>query len=355
MEKCKEMLEKIADFYEKEGRALPWRESRDPYPVWLSEIMLQQTRVEAVIPYFHRFLSLFPTVSHLASAPEDDVLKAWEGLGYYSRARNLQKAAKVITEKHGGAFPQTHEGLLSLPGVGSYTAAAIGSVCFGLPTAAVDGNVLRVYARVFADGREVTAEAVKKDIRDRLNAHFPSGDRAGSVTQGFMEVGQRFCSPNGTPRCEGCPLADICSAHAEGKETLYPKRAQKKARKKVEKTVLLLHTATENGGVFLIRKRDEGGLLGGLWEFPSVDKLLSPEDAMEHAKDMGLSPLAALPSVSGIHIFTHLEWHMRGVLIECAPAFPNGLVAASAKELREKYAIASAFSVFKDFIFKELL
>ena len=355
MDKCKELLEKLADFYEKEGRRLPWRESTEPYRVWLSEIMLQQTRVEAVIPYFHRFLSLFPTVYDLANASEDAVLKAWEGLGYYSRARNLHKAAKEIVEKHGGTFPKTHEGLLSLSGVGEYTAAAIASVCYGLPTAAVDGNVLRVYARVFADGRTVTEESVKKDIRAHLATHFPSGKRAGSVTQGFMEVGQRFCSANGAPRCEGCPLADICLAHAEKKETLYPRRAPKKARKKIEKTVLLLHVASEGCSTFLIRKRDKKGLLGGLWEFPSVDKPLSPESAIEHAKSLGLSPLAALPSVSGVHVFTHLEWHMTGMLVECAPAIPEGLVAASAKELREKYAIASAFGVFKDFIFKELL
>ncbi len=355
MDKCKELLEKLADFYEKEGRYLPWRENTEAYRVWLSEIMLQQTRVEAVIPYFHRFLSLFPTVFDLASAPEDAVLKAWEGLGYYSRARNLHKAAKEIAQKHGGSFPKTYEELLSLSGVGEYTAAAIGSVCFGLPTAAVDGNVLRVYARVFADSREVTDGSVKKDIRARLNAHFPSGARAGSVTQGFMEIGQRFCSPNGMPRCEGCPLADICSAHAEGKETLYPHRAQKKERRKIEKTVLLLHVASDYGSAFLIRKRDEGGLLGGLWEFPSADEPLSPEGAMEYARSLGLMPLAALPSVSGVHIFTHLEWHMTGVLIECGNVLPDGFVAASAQDLREKYAIASAFGIFKDFIFKELL
>ena len=333
---------------------LPWRRNRDAYHVWLSEIMLQQTRVEAVIPYYEKFLSLFPTVYALAEAEEETLLKAWEGLGYYSRARNLHKAAKRIVSEYGGSFPKDYPSLLSLPGVGEYTAAAIGSVCFGLPTAAVDGNLLRIYARVFADGRDVTDGAVKKDIASRLSAAFPKGDAAGCVTQGFMEIGQRFCTPNGVPHCEGCPLNTLCAVAKSGEHGLYPFRKPKKARKRIDKTVLLLHIADEKGGAFLIRKREKNGLLGGLWEFPSVDKPLSPDEAIEYAKALGTSPLAALPTVSGVHIFTHLEWHMTGVLIECEAKSTGTLVAASADELRTRYPIASAFGVFKNFIFKEL-
>lgn len=354
MDKCKELLEKAAYFYQKEGRMLPWRQNRDPYRVWLSEIMLQQTRVEAVIPYFEKFLLLFPTVFDLARADEDALFKAWEGLGYYSRARNLHRAAKIVVKEYGGVFPADYEALLSLPGVGEYTAAAIGSVCFSLGRAAIDGNVLRIYARVFSDGRDITDAKVKKDIASRLNACYPEGEMAGHTTQGLMEIGQRFCLPNGAPKCASCPLRSLCEVADNGAFALYPFRKPKRARKKIRKTVLLLHLSGDMGGAFLIRKRAERGLLGGLWEFPSVDEPLSPEEAMEHAKTLGVTPLAALPCGEGVHIFTHLEWHMTGVLVECAPTVPDGFTAASAEALKSHYPIASAFRVFKDFIFKEL-
>ena len=351
---CKEMLEKIEIFYKKEGRALPWRRDRHPYHVWLSEIMLQQTRVEAVIPYYEKFLALFPTVFDLANAEEDALLKAWEGLGYYSRARNLHKAAKIIVSRHRGIFPDNYKEILSLPGVGEYTAAAIGSVCFGLPLAAVDGNVLRIYARVFADGRDITDAAVKKEVGRYLSQAFPAGDAAGHLTQGFMEIGQRFCTPNGAPHCTECPLCSICAVGKNGEYTRYPYRKPKKSRKQIKKTVLLLHIGDETGDAFLIRKRTSGGLLGGLWEFPSTDEELTPDMAMEHAKSLGVTPLAALPSVSGVHIFTHLEWHMQGILIECASGQIGALTPANVEELRDRYPIASAFKVFKEFIFERL-
>ncbi len=354
MDKCKELLEKSAYFYKKEGRMLPWRQNRDPYRVWLSEIMLQQTRIEAVIPYFEKFLLLFPTVFDLARADEDALFKAWEGLGYYSRARNLHRAAKIVVEEYGGVFPADYEALLSLPGVGEYTAAAIGSVCFSIPHAAIDGNVLRIYARVFSDARDISDTKVKKDIAKVLNAAYPEGDAAGYTTQGLMEIGQRFCIPNGEPKCNACPLRSLCDTQKNGEFARYPFRKPKRARKKLPKTVLLLHVTDDEGGAFLIRKRESTGLLGGLWEFPSVDEPLSPEEAMEHARALGVSPLAALPCGEGVHIFTHLEWHMRGVLIECAPTLPDGFTKATAKELKDLYPIASAFRVFKDFIFREL-
>ena len=350
MEKCKKMLSKLSDFYLTDGRKLPWRCDCDPYHVWISEIMLQQTRVEAVIPYYERFLSLFPTVFDLASAPEDVLLKAWEGLGYYSRARNLGKAAKVVAEKYGGVFPKDFNALLSLPGIGEYTAAAIASICFDLPYAAIDGNVLRIYARVFADGRDVTDAKVKKDIKEALESSFPKNGAA-AITQGFMDIGQRFCSPNGTPRCEECPLLSLCTVGQSGDYASFPYRKPKKPRRIIQKTVLLLHVADSEGGKFLIRKRPKEGLLGGLWEFPSVDESLSVEEAVKQASALGVSPLAALPAIAAVHIFTHLEWHMQGVLIECEGG-ASTLTAASAEELKEKYPIASAFRAFKDFIFE---
>ncbi len=348
MDKCKQLFEIIADFYRKEGRSLPWRESTEPYRVWLSEIMLQQTRVEAVIPYFHRFLDALPSVKALAEAEEETVLKLWEGLGYYSRARNLHRAAKAVMTQHGGAFPETYEGLLSLPGVGEYTAAAVGSICFGLPRAAVDGNVLRIYARVFEDGRDILNTAVKKEITEKLSAVFPVGKEAGDVTQGFMEIGQRYCLPNGTPLCVDCPLKELCQAARNGTAASLPHRAAKSQRKAEEMTVLLLHLAGEGKGKFVLRKRPEKGLLGGLWEFPNTPGKLSAQEALAFAQNLGARADGAVAAEGGVHIFTHKEWHMSGYFIECT-AFEekSGFALATQDEIKTVYPIASAFGVFK--------
>ncbi len=354
MDKCKQLFEIIADFYRKEGRSLPWRESTEPYRVWLSEIMLQQTRVEAVIPYFHRFLDALPTVRDLAEAEEETVLKLWEGLGYYSRARNLHRAAKEIARKHGGAFPESYEGLLSLPGVGEYTAAAVGSICFGLPRAAVDGNVLRIYTRLFEDGRDILNASVKREITESLSSVFPEGAHAGETTQGFMEIGQRFCLPNGAPLCEECPLSSICDAAKHGTQSEYPHRAPKAKRKTEEMTVLLLHIADGGRGRFVLRKRPKGGLLGGLWEFPNTEGTLSAHEALAFAQNLGAVADGAVEIPGGVHIFTHKEWHMSGYLIECT-AFDkkDGFALATADEIKAVYPIASAFGVFKKQILEQ--
>ena len=336
-----------ADFYRAEGRTLPWRRDCDPYRVFLSEVMLQQTRVEAVIPYFERFLSLFPTVADLAAAKEEDVLKAWEGLGYYSRARNLKKGAERVAAAYGGIFPDTHEALLSLPAVGAYTAGAIGSICFGLPTPAIDGNALRIYARLFADGRSIAEDAVKKEITALFRAAYPSGARAGEVTQGLMEVGQRFCLPVGAPKCEACPLRTLCAVgRGNASYTALPYKEKKKPRRVEERTVLLL----TDGKAFYLCRRPDTGLLAGLWEFPSLLGRYSVEDAVAEARALGFAPEGGIPAVSGKHIFTHLEWHMQGVLILCRGDAPHGFLAATPEEMAEKYAIPSAFRVFLDFI-----
>lgn len=349
MDKCKQLLEIIADFYRKDGRILPWRENTDPYRVWLSEIMLQQTRVEAVIPYFHRFLDTLPTVRDLAEAKEETVLKLWEGLGYYSRARNLHKAAKAVMTMHGGLFPSSYEGLLSLPGVGEYTAAAIGSICFGLPHAAVDGNLLRIYTRLFEDGRDILSASFKKEITETLSAVFPTGKRAGDVTQGFMEVGQRFCLPNGAPRCEGCPLSDICGARKNGTWDIYPHRTPKAKRKIEPLTVLLLHIADGEKGKLVLHKRPDRGLLAGLWEFPNEKGSLELHEALALAEELGAVADGAVKIPGGVHIFTHKEWHMSGYLIECTDfTLTEGFALASPEEIRSVYPIASAFGVFKN-------
>ena len=349
MDKSKRLVAALAAFYRKEGRALPWRENTDPYRVWLSEIMLQQTRVEAVIPYFHRFLDALPTVKSLADAKEETVLKLWEGLGYYSRARNLHKAAKAVMEKHGGLFPPSYEGLLSLPGVGEYTAAAIGSICFGLPTAAVDGNLLRIYTRLFEDGRDILNAPFKKEITEALSAVFPTGKEAGEVTQGFMEVGQRFCLPNGAPLCEGCPLSELCGARKNGTWDIYPHRAPKAKRKIEPLTVLLIHIADGAKGKLVLHKRPDRGLLAGLWEFPNEGGVLEAHEALAFAKRLGAAADGAVKIRGGVHIFTHKEWHMSGYLIECTDfTLQDGFVLATPEEIRSVYPIASAFGVFKN-------
>ena len=347
----KAVLPLIADFYRKEGRPLPWRADREPYHVWLSEIMLQQTRVEAVIPYYHRFLDAFPTVESLAAADDDTLFKCWEGLGYYARARNLRRAAQAVVAL--GRFPEAYEGLLALPGVGEYTAGAIGSICFGLPTPAVDGNVLRVLARLFAIEEDVTSPAVKRAVREALADAYPVGGDACAVTQGFMEVGQRFCLPNGAPHCDSCPLLPHCRVGREGGHERIPVRAPKKTRKIQKRTVLLLLSEGEDGSRFALRKRPSKGLLAGLWEFPSVEGSLSDTEAFALAKTLGFAPTGAVASVSGTHIFTHLEWHMDSYLLPVTGEAADGFVFASPAEMTERFPIASAFRAFKDFVTKE--
>lgn len=343
-EQLKTLLPIIAAFFGKEGRPLPWRADRDPYHVWLSEIMLQQTRVEAVIPYYERFLSLFPSVRHLAEAEDELLYKAWEGLGYYSRARNLKKAALAV--KEAGAFPTTYEGLLALKGVGEYTAGAIASICYGHPVPAVDGNVLRIFARLYAVNEPITP-SFKRRATEALAAVYPAGEDAGRVTQGFMEIGQRFCLPNGAPKCDACPLRPYCRVGKEGGYERIPQRAVKKARKIEKRTVLLLLSEEKDGPRFALSKRPDEGLLAGLWEFPSVEGHLSDTEAFSAARRMGFTPLGAVASVSATHIFTHVEWHMESYLIPIAPPTPEGFVLASSAEMTERFPIASAFRAFK--------
>ncbi len=336
----------LAEYYRAEGRTLPWREGRDPYRVWLSEIMLQQTRVEAVIPYYHRFLSRFPDVYALAAATDEQLYKCWEGLGYYSRARNLRESARQLAAA-GGVFPDTVEGWLALPGIGGYTAGAISSICLGLPTPAVDGNVLRILARLFASREEVTSAAFKRDCHARLSRVYPRGEDAAAVTQGFMELGQRLCLPNGAPKCEGCPLASLCLARAEGVERELPVRAAKKQRKVCNLTILLCHKQ----GKFAVRRRPDEGLLSGLWEFPSRDGHLTEAEAAEAVGALGLTPTAIIALPDAKHIFTHIEWRMQGYLCDCEGE-GDGLCFATPDEIRDSYPIATAFRAYKEHILR---
>lgn len=341
----KELPTLLSAWFRENARPLPWRQSITPYRVWLSEIMLQQTRVEAVIPYYERFLEVFPTVKSLAFGKDEVLMKCWEGLGYYSRARNLKKAALEIVENFGGVFPSSYEDILSLSGIGPYTAGAIGSIAFGLPTPAVDGNVLRILARLSRDREDVLSPVLKRSYQEALEKIYPEGKEAGEFTQSFMELGQKICLPSGTPKCRECPLYHLCQSK-DGAYAEIPYRAPKKQRKIQEKTVFLfLYEDT-----FALRLREKGGLLGGLWEFPNTEGFLSADEVYALAVKMGLSPLGAEEIGESKHIFTHLEWHMKGFLVPCEKKGAEGFVFASQKDIREHFAIASAFRFFKNFI-----
>ncbi len=335
-------------WYRANARALPWRADTEPYHVWLSEIMLQQTRVEAVIGYYHRFLSALPTVRDLAAVDEETLLKLWEGLGYYSRARNLKKAAGVIVNERGGAFPETYEEILSLPGVGPYTAGAIASICFEQPAPAVDGNVLRVYARLTRYGENIDTDAAKKQVREALLPFYTPG-QCGVLTQSLMELGATVCIPNGAPKCGVCPVRDCCAADQQGDPDRFPVRGEKKQRKVVNKTVLLLRC----GGRYAIKKRPAKGLLAGLWEFPNADlpvgEEFSPESAAALASEWGAKPLKLIARSAYTHIFTHVEWRMQAFFIECGE-MPDAFTWATAEALARDYALPSAFRPFAELL-----
>ena len=324
-------------WYRENARKLPWRETPTAYRVWLSEVMLQQTRVAAVLDYYKRFLEAAPTVEALAALPEDELMKLWQGLGYYSRARNLQKAARQITEEHGGVFPNTYEAIRALPGVGDYTAGAVGSIAFGLPVPAVDGNVLRVVSRICADEGDILAPQTKKRYTDALAGIIPV-KAPGEFNQAMMELGATVCLPNGAPLCEKCPVRDFCRAHLEGKTGVLPVKAPKKPRKIEERTVFLLFYEDK----VALRRRAGKGLLAGLWEFPNALEGELPAG-------WGLVPKELKLCAAGRHIFTHIEWHMAAFAGELdGPELPVGWVWADRYELRKRYAVPNAFHFVRE-------
>ncbi|MBR0209015.1 MAG: A/G-specific adenine glycosylase [Oscillospiraceae bacterium] len=330
-------LPRIADWYAAARRPLPWRLSPTPYHVWISEIMLQQTRIEAVIPYYERFISELPDIPSLAKVDENRLLKLWEGLGYYSRARNLRKAAVQVCERHGGKLPASAEELKKLPGVGDYTAGAIASIAFGLAEPAVDGNVLRVLSRLLADGRDVLSPSVRREAAALLRAGYPAGEAAALVTEGLMELGETVCVPGGEARCALCPLKELCRARSEGAVERYPVRSAPRPRRVEERTVLLLRCA----GKTAIRRREEKGLLAGLWEFPSLDGF---HDADE-LRALWPDALSVTPCGEARHLFTHVEWRMRGFLIELPRELPI-YVWEDARTIRAAYSVPTALKAF---------
>ena len=337
--KLEPLPELLLPWFAANRRDLPWRRDREPYHVWVSEIMLQQTRVEAVRGYYERFLQSLPTVFALAEAPEDRLFKLWEGLGYYSRARNLQKAARVIVQS-GGEFPRSYAGMLALPGVGPYTAGAVCSICFELPTPAVDGNVLRVISRLAALEAPVTEEKTKQAATQALAKIYPAG-RCGDFTQALMELGATVCLPNGEPRCEVCPLAPLCAARAAGTQRRYPVKAAKKPRRREERTVLLLRCE----GRLALCRRPEKGLLAGLWQLPDVPGKLDAAQALALAVQWGVRPTGIEKSAHRTHIFTHVQWEMTGYYLDCAVC-GGDFTWAAAQELEERFGLPTAYRQF---------
>ena len=339
----------LLDWFYQNKRILPFRTDPSPYHVWVSEIMLQQTRVSAALPYYERFLAALPDIPALAACEEEKLHKLWEGLGYYSRVRNLQKAAKIVCAQYGGQLPADYDALRELPGIGDYTAGAIASISFGLPVPAVDGNVLRVFARLYDDARLITDPAVKKAFTARVMEHQPP-EQAGDYNQALMELGALVCVPNGAPLCAACPLHDLCKARAAGTAPTLPRKAAPKARKVAPVTVALV----ESGGNFLIRQRPEKGLLAGLWE-PLLweGEALTPGELHEKLTAMGLvceaEAIAPLPEAK--HIFSHIEWRMTQYAVPAPPQpAPEGTVWASREQLRTEYTLPGAFKVCKKYL-----
>lgn len=340
----------LLTWYDGGRRILPWREEPTPYHVWLSEIMLQQTRVEAVKPYYDRFLQVLPDIENLARVEEDRLLKLWEGLGYYNRARNLKKAAQIVTEKYKGRMPEKYEDLLSLPGIGSYTAGAIASIAFGKVYPAVDGNVLRILSRLRTDDRDILDARVKKAVEEELSRVMPK-DRPGDFNQALMELGATVCIPNGAPKCESCPWETFCRARREGRTVEFPKKAKKQPRRIEERTILVIQDADR----VALCKRPDKGLLAGMYEFPSLEGHCKEREVASYLKELGLSPIRIRELPPAKHIFTHREWHMIGYLVRVdelsgmgAEEKQQAFVFVKPQETKSAYPIPSAFAAYAE-------
>jgi len=323
-EKIKTFQETFLTWYHKEKRNLPWRATNDPYAIWISEIMLQQTRVETVIGYFYRFMEQFPTIQDLAAAEEQKLLKVWEGLGYYSRARNLKAAAQQIVAEFDGEMPQSIEEIRSLKGIGPYTAGAIGSIAFGLPEPAIDGNVMRVVSRLFCIEADIAKASSRRPFDEAMRTII-SPDEPGEFNQALMDLGSRICTPT-TPKCEECPISQYCLAYAENRQTDFPV----KSKKAKPKDVYYIAGAIEDQGSFLLVQRPETGLLASMWHFPLVEVTKEQYEALQRtwakeeqlqldliAEDDALEIFPDLPVVwqkrhfgEITHIFSHLKWHV---------------------------------------------
>ena len=332
-------------WFDEHRREMPWRAGRNAYRIWISEIMLQQTRIETVKPYYERFMAELPDAAALAEVDDDRLMKLWQGLGYYSRARNLKKCAQVLVKDCGGQLPADYEKLVKLPGIGEYTAGAIASLAYGLPVPAVDGNVCRVLARFFADGRDVMQPAVRREARQMLTvllSGHPEEIPSGAFNEMLMELGETVCLPNAAPDCGNCPAAAWCVSHAEGTEEQYPLRLAKKERRVEERTIFRLVSE----GKYLLRKRPEKGLLAGLYEFPGEERNMAPEEAEAHLTERLGVPVTVTPLGAARHLFSHVEWRMVGYEADVPKeARPDG-EWMSAEEIRERASVPGAFTAY---------
>lgn len=336
----KQIPDALLPWFGNHARQLPWRQDKDPYHVWVSEIMLQQTRVEAVKAYYIRFMKELPTIEDLANVDEEKLLKLWEGLGYYNRVKNMQKAAVLIMSQYGGVFPNTYEEILALPGIGAYTAGAICSICFEQPQPAVDGNVLRVISRMTENFTPIDQPKYKEELAEVLKAVYPEG-QCGAFTQSLMELGATVCVPNGAPNCEVCPAKDFCLAKKHGTVDQLPVKTPKKPRRVEEKTVFIFTCDGKKG----ICKRTKQGLLAGLWQFPNVEGTLDLQQAIKQAEQWGVVLDGVEQIVTKSHIFTHVEWKMTCYYFSCQQP-QKELIWATQEELIGKYALPTAFRIF---------
>lgn len=341
-EELRLLAEAILAWYDQNARVLPWREQPDPYRVWISEIMLQQTRIEAVLPYFYRFIEALPDIPALAMAEETTLLKLWEGLGYYNRVRNLHKAACIIVERHGGILPSSYQDLLKLPGIGEYTAGAIASIAYHIPVPAVDGNALRVLARLLACRADIAQPKTRKTLRAAAQTMLPR-ERAGDFNQALMDLGSLVCLPGAAPRCDLCPVTTGCAGYRQGLSDKLPVKSPQKPRAIQKKTVLVLASQ----GKTLLRRRPKEGLLAGLWEFPNLDGWLTEEEVAVLLDGWGLCPASVRRLADARHIFTHIDWHMHGYLVYATDALPVvNCVWVDGEAVRREYALPSAYSAF---------
>ena len=338
-EKWDSLPQVLLPWYRENRRCLPWREDRNPYHIWLSEIMLQQTRVEAVKGYYTRFLAALPDIRSLAQCDDEVLHKLWEGLGYYSRVRNLKKCAQVIEAQYGGEFPTDHAQVLSLPGIGPYTAGAICSIAFNQPTPAVDGNVLRVVSRLRNDPSPIDLPETKKDVTEFLAGIYPP--QAGDFTQALMELGATLCGPNRKPDCESCPCKSFCQAFLEGDPKTLPVKSPKKGRRQENLTVFILSC----DGRYALEKRPNKGLLAGLWQFPNLPGDLDTEQALNALRAWGLHPRELFRESRKTHIFTHIQWNMKGIYLEVdRPG--GGFQWMTPEEINTQAALPTAFRQF---------
>lgn len=344
----KEIINPLLYWYQKNKRELPWRRDKDPYHVWISEIMLQQTRIEAVISYYQRFMKEIPTISDLASIHEDRLLKLWEGLGYYTRAKNLKKTAMIIQEQYQGEFPNTFKEILSLPGIGEYTASAIGSISFSLKEATVDGNVLRVYMRIHNSYENVDDVKVRKRVRENLQTILPHN--SGDFNQAMMELGEVICLPNGMPKCEMCPLSKYCKSYHEKTYMKIPVKNKKKKKKLEHYTILLLTYQNQ----IAIEKRKNKSLLSGLYQFPNIEGHYNISHIKQYLEEHKIKYKNVQKKVKYTHIFTHKKWDMNSYQIEVISKYNlNHYKWVTLEELDRFYSLPTAFQPFRKVLGKK--